>query len=137
MTIADLPQAVEVSTRHYAEMLDALAEFDAVAAGAVAQGIVAFAEELHRRRAQVEVFDRVIAGLLPEATSDPLLVAALERRQSLMQQVQDNNRLLSEKIRGMMSVISSELTQARGGRAAMSGYRGAATGRGSIVSGNF
>ncbi|MDO3377869.1 hypothetical protein [Geoalkalibacter halelectricus] len=137
MTLADLPQAVEASTRHYADMLAALARFDAEAAAVTPETLSAFAEELHERRRRVEVFDRAIAVLLPDCDVDSRLAAALERRLELMEKVRDNNQLLSDKIRGMMSVVSSELAQARGGRAAMSGYRGGSADRGSIVSGNF
>ncbi|WP_305043803.1 hypothetical protein [Geoalkalibacter sp.] len=137
MNTADLQQALEQSSHHYREILAALEAFDGAVSGADAAEIAAFADDLRRLMAQAEVLDETFFALLGQVEPAAELAAPLARRVELMQQVQANNRLLSEKIRGMMSVISSELTQARDGRAAMSGYRSGAPARGALVSGNF
>ncbi|BCA79150.1 hypothetical protein [Desulfuromonas sp. AOP6] len=57
----------------------------------------------------------------------------LLQRQELMQRIEAQNRLISEKIRGMMSVISAEIGQLRGGMTAMSGYHGDRDHKGSVL----
>ncbi|WP_305046391.1 hypothetical protein [Geoalkalibacter sp.] len=137
MNDIQLRQALEQSALHYRGILSALTTFDAALSQVDAEEIAAFAQELRRLMAEAAALDEAFFALLGCMEPLPELAEPLARRLELMQQVQANNRLLSEKIRGMMSVISSELSQARDGRAAMSGYRGGAVQRGGLVSGNF
>lgn len=132
-----LARAVKESITHYAQTLHALQQFDEDAAGFTPEQIHAFAEKLRARQAQAAGIDAEIEGRLRQGEPASELAEKLAQRLELMHDVQAFNGLLSQKIRGMMSVISSELSQTRGGREAMLGYRSRTDGRGSIVSGNF
>lgn len=132
-----LAQAVEESITHYAQTLYALQQFEEDAASFAPEEIYGFAEELRTRQEQAARIDAEIERRLRQGETASGLAEELAQRLELMHDVQAFNGLLSQKIRGMMSVISSELSQTRGGREAMSGYRSRTDGRGSIVSGNF
>lgn len=132
-----LARAVEESITHYAQTLRDLQQFDEEAASFTPEEIRVFAQQLRKRQEQAALIDTEIERRLRQGETAPGVFDGLAQRLELMHGVQVFNGLLSQKIRGMMSVISSELSQTRGGREAMSGYRSRTDGRGSIVSGNF
>ncbi len=138
VTLSEMHRAVDLSISHYYEILSELEAFGEKLGKVDAEAISLFATELRDRQRQVEEIDaNVERGVLALGSRDATLEAALERRARIISRVREYNQLLSEKIRGMMSVISDELSQARTGKAAMSGYRGQDQGKGSILTSIF
>jgi len=139
VTLSEVHRAVDLSIGHYHEILSDLEAFGEKLGKVDAEAISLFAAELRERQQKVEELDAAVErGVLALGGSrDVTLEAALERRAKIMSRVREYNQLLSEKIRGMMSVISDELSQARTGKAAMSGYRGQDQGKGSILTSIF
>lgn len=98
------------------------------------------AEELHTNTH--EELQKAIAGLQglqqDAAQVDTLLAAAVcdtssrtgelfAARREMIKKCIRQNKLLSPRIHGMMAVISSELSQIKNGRTAMTGYRSFST----------
>ncbi len=138
MTLEEVYKTVDLSINHYREILDALERFDENLCKVDSERISLFAEELRQRQQQIAEIDTdVERGVCALNCKDATLEAVLERRTRIMARVREHNQLLSGKIRGMMSVISDELSQARTGKAAMSGYRGQDQGKGSILTSIF
>lgn len=138
VTLDEVYKTVDLSISHYRDIFDALERFGENLGKVDAEQISLFAEELRQRQQQAAEIDAdVELGVSALNCKDATLEAALERRTRVMARVREHNQLLSEKIRGMMSVISDELNQARTGKAAMGGYRTQDQGKGSILTSIF
>ncbi|AJF07566.1 hypothetical protein [Geoalkalibacter subterraneus] len=138
VSLDEVYKTVDLSISQYRDILDALERFGETLGKVDSEQISLFAEELRQRQQQAAEIDAdVERGVCALNCKDATLEAVLERRTRIMARVREHNQLLSEKIRGMMSVISEELTQARIGKAAMSGYRGQDQGKGSILTSIF
>jgi hypothetical protein len=138
VSLNEVYKTVDLSISQYRDILNALERFDETLGKVDSERISQFAEELRQRQQQAAKIDAdVERGVCGLNCKDATLEAALERRTRVMARVREHNQLLSEKIRGMMSVISEELSQARTGKAAMSGYRGQDQGKGSILTSIF
>lgn len=93
-----------------------------------------FCGRLNAQQLEVQKHDLLLSSVPKQAfpnNYDSLLL----RRQELLQRVFEQNRLISDKIHGMMSLISAEVSQIRGGMTAMSGYRGGREHKGNVLKG--
>ena len=121
-----LDNIVQISTEHYSAMLVLLKQIsDAVAEDE--GNVKALVSKLKDQQRQIEEIDAGLNAHLeaflqnyPDAlTSHPLF----EKRLKIISEVKQMNDLLLPKISGIMSLISHEIGELKGGRNAISGYR--------------
>lgn len=118
---ANLEIALRASMTAYREVLDAFAALKRLSLPSSAESIAASAGTLSARLEKAYqthlVVNQALAGSTEEATG-PLL-----EWKDLVMRVDEENRLLSGRFRGIMSVIADELSRIKGGRVAMKGYK--------------
>ncbi len=133
MTLQD---QLVLSIRQYRAILLELNRLEADLSALPSEQLVAFAQAFSEQQEEAAQTDRQIEEALAAAggAAEPALN---QQRVALMHQVQERNRLLSQKLHGMMSVISDELSQLRSGRSAMAGYGGARDSKGATISRNY
>ena len=128
-----LDNIVQISTEHYASMLVFLKQISEVVAEDE-DNIKALVAELKDQQRRIEEIDACLNVQLEEllrAYPDALTAHPLfEKRLKIISEVKQMNDLLLPKISGIMSLISHEIGELKGGRNAISGYR--AQGGGSI-----
>lgn len=122
----ELDNALQISIEHYSAMLILLEQISA----AVAEdegNVKALVGKLKDQQHQIEKVDAQINTQLevfirsyPDALTEyPLF----EKRLQTIRKVKQMNDLLLPKISGIMSLISHEIGELKGGRNAISGYR--------------
>ena len=124
------------SVEHYRALDDLMRQLE-LALGAEDPDLLA---GLHARmeavQEQARATDALIAPLLPAAPGDAL-AALIAERKALLEGLQQQNGLISEKIRGILPVIAEELGQLRTGQTAISAYAGGPQARGGSIRGSY
>jgi len=128
-----LDALLQASITIYTDLLQRMQAMTDELADASPERLQALVEEMNWRQQELRGQDAALQSVLQEAGEGAKDHPLLRQRQELMQRVAAQNRLISEKIRGMMSVISAEIGQLRGGMTAMSGYHGDRDQKGSVL----
>ncbi|MGE4580267.1 MAG: hypothetical protein AB7F21_12115 [Desulfuromonadales bacterium] len=128
-----LEALLRASIAIYTDLLQRMQAMTEELCAASPERLQALVEEMNWRQQELRGQDAALQNVLQEAGEGAKDHPLLCQRQELMQQVAAQNRLISEKIRGMMSVISAEIGQLRGGMTAMSGYHGGRDQKGSVL----
>ncbi len=131
--MTDLEASLRQSISQYRAMQEGLFELEGLLQQVRPEAIQSFVERLSSLQSAASRFDEVVFAQLrvcsPDGPSSELLV----EREHLMEKVLNQNRLLLEKIGGRISFLSSELSQVRAGRMAVSGYASGAANKGKLV----
>lgn len=134
MTTLPRQAQLQQSVAHYRALHDLMQQLDEALGRDDAELLSELQEQLLVVQEQARQSDALAGpGLAPEGEVAPLLA---ERKQ-LLEALQQQNRLLSGKIHGILPVIADELAQLRAGRTAVSGYASGAQARGGSVSGAY
>ena len=118
----DLETAIRESMNAYREVLDEFAALRSLSLASSAEAIAESAEILRTRLEKACRIHLAVNEALAVDTAgaeDPMM----REWQDLVMRVGEENRLLSGSFRGMMSVVADGLSRARGGRAALKGYK--------------
>lgn len=136
MTAGQVQPLLQQSLIHYRTLHRLMQQLDVALGSDEPEVLLELHQQLLSVQQQAQVTDDQVEPLL--STANPgALAPLLAERQTLLQGLQLHNRLLSEKIHGILPVISDELSQLRIGRVAVSGYASAPQARGDRVSGAF
>lgn len=136
MNPSHLQSLLQLSVAHYLA-LDALMQQIELALSVDDPDLLAeLQEQVEAVQEQAQATDALIAPLLPDAPM-VVLAALISERKALLEGLQGQNRLISEKIRGILPVIADELGQLRAGQTAVSGYASGQQARGDRVRGAF
>lgn len=136
MNPAQLQELLQRSVEHY-RSLDALMQQLELALSVEDPDLLADLEQqVELVQEQARATDALIAPLLPEAPVADL-AALISERKALLEGLQVQNGLISEKIRGILPVIADELAQLRVGQTAMTGYASGPPTRGGSIRGAY
>lgn len=134
MTASPRQAQLQQSLAHYRALHGLMQQLDAALDRDDAELLGELQQQLLAVQEQARQSDALAApGLGTEGELAPLLA----ERQALLEALQEQNRLLSGKIRGILPVIADELAQLRTGRTAVTGYAGGAPTRGGSVRGAY
>lgn len=124
-----LSDSLRMSIEHYSSML-VLLEKIAAQISNDEESVKALLHELKCMQSQIEKVDADLNLQLqrfqessPDSLAELSLHPMFEKRLKLMDEVRRMNGLLLPKISGIMSLISHEIGELKGGRNAISGYR--------------
>ena len=136
MNPSHLQSLLQLSVAHYLA-LDALMQQIELALSVDDPVLLAeLQEQVEAVQEQAQATDALIAPLLPDAPMG-ILAALISERKALLEGLQGQNRLISEKIRGILPVIADELGQLRAGQTAVSGYASGPQVRGGTIRGAY
>jgi Zn-dependent protease with chaperone function len=113
------------SIKQYRQILDHAEQLDRLLVKSDPDELRSYTVRLQELQDEAGLNDRIFLEVFPhnsEAWKDHPLF--LERTQ-LLEQIVELNHLLLPRIRGMMAVTAHELSQIKGGRVAVAGYRSA------------
>lgn len=136
MVSSQLQSLLEQVVAHYQAMADLMQQLDGALYLEDPELLAELQEELTRVQEQARATDALIAPLLPEAPVAGL-AALISERKALLEGLQEQNRLISAKIRGILPVIAEELGQLRTGQTALSAYAGGPQARGESIRGSY
>lgn len=134
MTTRPRQAQLQQSVTHYRALHALMQQLDEALGRDDAELLSELQEQLLAVQEQARQSDALAApGLAAEGEVAPLLA----ERQALLEALQEQNRLLSGKIRGILPVIADELVQLRAGQTAVSGYASGGQTRGGSVRGAY
>lgn len=136
MNPAQLETLLQQSVAHYQAMAALMRQLDGALALDDPELLVDLQAQLELMQERAGATDALIAPMLPASPVSPLAELMAERM-TLLEELQAQNRLISEKIRGILPVIADELAQLRVGQTAVSGYAGGSQARGGNICGAF
>lgn len=136
MVSSQLQSLLQQVVAHYQAMVDLMQQLDGALYLEDPELLAELQEELTRVQEQARATDALIAPLLPEAPVADL-AALISERKALLEGLQVQNGLISEKIRGILPVIADELAQLRAGQTAMTGYASGPPTRGGSIRGAY
>lgn len=136
MNPAQLETLLQQSVAHYQAMADLMRQLDGALALDDPELLADLQAQLELMQEQAGAADALIAPMLP-ASPVGALARLMAERMTLLEELQAQNRLISEKIRGILPVIADELAQLRVGQTAVSGYAGGSQPRGGNICGAF
>jgi hypothetical protein len=129
----ELELLLERSIGQYQAILDQTLEVAKVLEQARPQHIVACSGRLNKMREEARRTDEALAELFRKKEIQFDASSLFQKRRELMRRVLEQNNLLSDKIRGINSVISDEISQIKKGRTAMAGYKGQRKPKGKVL----
>ena len=134
MTTRPRQAQLQQSVTHYRALHALMQQLDEALGRDDAELLSELQEQLLAVQEQARQSDALAApGLAAEGEVAPLLA----ERQALLEALQEQNRLLSGKIRGILPVVADELAQLRAGQTAVSGYASGGQPRGGSVRGAY
>lgn len=135
MSSGVLETALQESMRAYREVLGELTKLRGLSLSTPAQAIAASAEAHNLRLENAYQTHLAVNDALKD---NPAEAADLRREwQDLVTRVAEENRLLSGRFRGMMSVVAAEMSRIKGGRTALKGYKPGRDTKGGRLKGAF
>jgi hypothetical protein len=114
-------------------ILDQILEIARELGKAQPQHIEACSGRLNKMQQEACWTDEALSELFRKGGVDLGATSFLQERQELMRRVLEQNRLISDKVHGTMSVVSNEISQVKKGMTAMSGYKGQPETKGKIL----
>ncbi|MCP3178443.1 hypothetical protein MJO47_15155 [Desulfuromonas sp. KJ2020] len=127
-----LTELLRESLTGYEQLLSLNEEILDINIQAAPEAIESYRQRVKSLLVEIQKVDNRAARVVDELSAQPENPLH-QQRQELLQRLEEQNRLISEKIRGMMSLISAEIGQLRGGMTAMSGYHGDCDQKGSVL----
>jgi hypothetical protein len=118
---SDLEIVLHESTKAYRDVLDELAALNRLSLASSAESISASTDTLKASLEKAYQTHLVVNQALTGSTEET--TGPLREWKDLVMRVDEENRLLSGRFRGIMSVIADELSRIKGGRVAMKGYK--------------
>jgi hypothetical protein len=129
----ELELLLERSIGQYQAILDQVFEAAKIMEQTRPQHIEACSGCLNEMREEARRIDEALAELFRKKEIQFDASSLFQKRRELMRRVLEQNNLLSDKIRGINSVISDEISQIKKGRTAMAGYKGQRKPKGKVL----
>jgi predicted ribosome quality control (RQC) complex YloA/Tae2 family protein len=129
----ELEFLLERSISQYQAILDQIFEEAKALEQARPQHIEACSGRLNEMREEARRIDEALADLVRKEETRFDASSLFQKRRELMRRVLEQNNLLSDKIHGINSVISDEISQIKKGRTAMAGYKGQRKPKGKVL----
>jgi len=129
----ELERLVRQSLDQYQTILNHIGKLQTILRRCQPEELKIYCEHLQTLQDTARQIDSDIDSRLQDADIDVNLTSLLHKRQKMMRDIVCHNDLLFPEISGKLAVISAELSQARTGKTAITGYKVGRTTKGRIV----
>ena len=129
----ELERLVIKSLNQYQTILNHIGKLQSILRHCHAEELKLYCEHLQILQDTARQIDSDIDSHLQGADIDVNLESLLQKRQKMMWDIVRHNDLLFPEISGKLAVISAEMSQARNGKTAITGYKVGRTIKGRIV----
>jgi len=129
----ELERLVIKSLNQYQTILNHIGKLQSILRHYQPEELKLYCEHLQALQDTARQIDSDIDSRLQDADIDVNLTALLHKRQKMMRDIVRHNNLLFPEISGKLAVVSAELSQARTGKTAITGYKLKRTIKGRIV----
>jgi hypothetical protein len=114
---------LQSSITHYEEMLSLFIAINSESGNKNAETLDIWGTELLQLQEQAELADQLLMTALEEISPPASTLPLLEKRLEIMRQVLTHNRALLSTATNIQSLLTHEIKEMQGGRAALNGYR--------------
>lgn len=135
--MTDLDQHLQMAIQHYQELLVVLTTL--TEPGCIDEGrdLAGVSARLVACQVKAQKADRELMQVFDQSAGAVSLMPTLREYRELLVQVAERNQLLLDRARTYRALVSAELAEIRGGKAAVAGYRLSPESRGGRLSESY